>query len=253
MSNDFIKKTQNLSTADRELQKALGQQCEIVNIGSLFIAYNPVLQWTTDCVRAASLESGMNIELAVLSKKFFIGTEEHALALKEAFGGTIEKDGMMCHLKTHKKPKQYWVWKGDMSDKKTLTLMMLSDALFFGKNKNISETEHIMQEAFGKLYSRVGNIFVISRLWKERSLYHLYDASCQCDETIELAVLNEKVFIGTKKHAQALKNAFGGTIKKEEALASAMGLQNSQNLWIWRGEQNESEALPFWMLLTALF
>lgn len=130
MTKNFIRKNTQLSVAECELKEVLGDDCPMVNVGKLFIAFRPSRRWSRKQFYEAVSKSGLGLELFVVNKKCFIGTEEHANALKDAFGGKVEEEGVIFHSEPRPNFKKYRIWYGDLNNKTPLNLWMIENALF---------------------------------------------------------------------------------------------------------------------------
>lgn len=130
MTKNFIQRNKQLSIAECELKKMLGDDCPMVNVGKLFIAFKPSLRWSRKQFYEAVSKSELDLELFVVDKKYFIGTEEHADALKDAFGGKVEKESVIFHNEPRPNSKKYRIWYGAQNDKTSLNLWMIENALF---------------------------------------------------------------------------------------------------------------------------
>lgn len=78
---------------------------EIKNIGTIFFGYGSYGQVLRDTVHFQSMQICLDFEVIDMTSSYFIGSKEHAIALRQAFGGAV-------YLTEYRRPRELYAWEG---------------------------------------------------------------------------------------------------------------------------------------------
>ena len=103
------KRSEILAEIGQELSQSLmGPDSYLKRVGNVFFRLGDAGCIQRDVVYYASKRHGLNFELLSMDWHYFTGTIEHALALKEAFGGKIYPSEYVSVIYA----MDLWIWEG---------------------------------------------------------------------------------------------------------------------------------------------
>ena len=101
-------KKEKLAAIKAELENNMcGSEAFVKNVGKVFFTYLDAGCVLRDVVYYGSIRHGIDFEVLSLDAQYFVGTKEHADALKETFGGSVSTSEFL-HLATN--PRELYIW-----------------------------------------------------------------------------------------------------------------------------------------------
>ena len=102
-------KKEKISAIKAELEQNLcGPDAFVKNVGKVFFTYLDRACVLRNEVYYGSLRHEMAFEVLALDAQYFVGTKEHANALKEAFGGSV-RPSECCYYAEN--PRELYIWE----------------------------------------------------------------------------------------------------------------------------------------------
>ncbi len=94
-----------------EIKRGYFYGANVENIGTMFFVSKSCGGVLRDAVFYGSRRYGLEFEVLILDSSYFVGSKEHALALKEALGGKAYETEF-CHIAEN--PRELWAWEGPL-------------------------------------------------------------------------------------------------------------------------------------------
>lgn len=107
-------KKEKLAGIRQELTYGTSPAGYVKNIGSVFFSCYGSACVLRDVVYYGSIRHGLEFEVLAMESSYFVGSKEHAEALKAAFGGKAYETEY-CHLASN--PRNLWAWEGPLRNK----------------------------------------------------------------------------------------------------------------------------------------
>ena len=101
-------KKQKLSAIKAELEKNCSSKGFVKNIDNVFFTFDQYACVLRDVVYYNSLLYELDFEVLSLDSKYFVGSQEHAESLKEAFGGTVKRSEFAAY---YRNPRNLYIWE----------------------------------------------------------------------------------------------------------------------------------------------
>ena len=111
---ELKEKKAKLAEIRKELERGISPAGYVKNIGSIFFKCYDSGCVLRDVVYYGSIRHGLEFEVLAMDCSYFVGSQEHAKALKAAFGGRAYETEY-CHLASN--PRDLWAWEGPLRDK----------------------------------------------------------------------------------------------------------------------------------------
>lgn len=108
---DIKTKKEKLAAIREELGRGVPPNGYIKNIGSVFFRCYDGGCVLRDVVYYGSIRHGLEFEVLAMDSSYFVGSQEHAKALKTAFGGKIYPSEH-CYYASN--PRELWIWEGPL-------------------------------------------------------------------------------------------------------------------------------------------
>ena len=111
---ELKEKKAKLTAIRKEFERGMAHAGYVKNIGTVFFTCYGSACVLRDVVYYDSIRYGLEFEVLAMDCSYFVGSQEHAKALKAAFGG-IAYETEYCHQASN--PRDLWAWEGPLRDK----------------------------------------------------------------------------------------------------------------------------------------
>ena len=111
---ELKEKKAKLAAIREEFERGMAPAGYVKNIGTVFFTCYGSACVLRGVVYYGSIRHGLEFEVLAMDCSYFVGSQEHAKALKAAFGG-IAYETEYCHLASN--PRDLWAWEGPLRNK----------------------------------------------------------------------------------------------------------------------------------------